>query len=82
MKYKRYLALQRKQIFTQGTRKLAKAKRGVLHKAKRSASDAIDMSQIPSEDISSEEAEELTKLSEETKKDGLSWDKAKAELGL
>jgi hypothetical protein len=61
---------------------LAKAKRGVLHKTKRSASDAIDLSQIPSEDISSEEAEELTKLSEETKKEGMSWDKAKAELGL
>jgi hypothetical protein len=61
---------------------MAKAKHGVLHKTKRSASDAIDLSQIPSEDISSEEAEELTKLSEETKKEGMSWDKAKAELGL
>lgn len=41
--------------------------------------DAVDLSQITSEVISLEEAEELAKLSEETKKDGLSWNKVKAE---
>jgi hypothetical protein len=61
---------------------MARAKRGVLNKPKRSAQDAVDLSQIPSEEISLEEAEELAKLSEETKKDGLSWNKVKAELGL
>ena len=42
----------------------------------------MDLSQVPSEEISLEEAEELARLSEETKKDGLSWNKVKAELGL
>ncbi|MGA9100102.1 MAG: hypothetical protein WB392_14350 [Methanotrichaceae archaeon] len=61
---------------------MAKAKPGVQHKTKRSAKDLADLSQIPSEEISLEEAKELARLSEETKKDGLSWNKVKAELGL
>jgi len=61
---------------------MARAKRGVPNKSKRSAQDGIDLSQTPSEEISLEEAEELAKLSAETKKDGLSWNKVKAELGL
>jgi hypothetical protein len=61
---------------------MTKAKRGVLNKPKRSKPDAMDLSQVPSEEISLEEAEDLARLSEETKKDGLSWNKVKAELGL
>jgi hypothetical protein len=61
---------------------MARAKRGVPNKPTRSDQDAIDLSQIPSEEISLEGAEELARLSAETKKDGLSWNKVKAELGL
>lgn len=61
---------------------MAKAKRAARHRTKGSALDMVDLGQIPSEEISLQEAEELTKLSVETKKDGLSWDKVKAELGL
>jgi hypothetical protein len=61
---------------------MARAKRGVPNKPARSDRDAIDLSQIPSEEISLEEAEELAMLSRETKKDGLSWNKVKAEFGL
>ncbi len=59
-----------------------KSKAWVQHKSKRSAKDIADLSQILWEEISLEEAEELARLSEETKKDGLSWNKVKAELGL
>ena len=61
---------------------MARAKRGVPSKPKRSDQDGIDLSQMPSEEISLEEAEELARLSSETKKDCLSWKKVKAELGL
>lgn len=61
---------------------MAKAKQAARHGTKGSALDRVDLGQIPSEEISLEEAEELTKLSAETKKEGLSWDKVKAELGL
>ena len=61
---------------------MAKAKYGVLHKNERSVSDAIELNQIPTEEISSEELLELAKLSKETEKDGISWDKLKAELEL
>ena len=61
---------------------MAKARRGIQHKTKKSSQDLADLSQIPSEEISLEEAEELARLSEETKKEGLSWNKVKAELGL
>ena len=61
---------------------MTKAKRGVQHKTNRSTLDMADLNHIPSEEISLEEAEELARLSEETKRDGLSWNKVKAELGL
>ncbi len=44
--------------------------------------DSIDLSQIPVEKISEEEAEELERLSRETDEDGISWECLKAELDL
>jgi hypothetical protein len=61
---------------------MTEVKHGVLHKTKRSVLGAVDLSQIPTEEISSEESLELVKLSKETEKDGISWNKFKAELGL
>ncbi len=61
---------------------MSRVKRGVAPKVKKSIIDSIDLSQIPVEKISEEEAKELARLSEETDKDGVSWKSLKAELGL
>jgi hypothetical protein len=61
---------------------MSKAKRGHPQKAKRPLLDSIDLSQIPVEKISKEEAEELERLSRETDEDGISWESLKAELDL
>ncbi|WP_456478514.1 hypothetical protein [Geoglobus ahangari] len=44
--------------------------------------ELIETGLIPEEEISEEEARELERLVEETKKDGISWDKLKVELDL
>ncbi|WP_048090576.1 hypothetical protein [Geoglobus acetivorans] len=44
--------------------------------------ELIETGLIPEEEISEEEARELERLAEETKKDGIPWDKLKAELDL
>ncbi len=61
---------------------MSKAKRGHPQKAKRSLLDSVDLSQIPVEKISEEEAEELERLSRETEEDGTTWESLKAELDL
>lgn len=59
---------------------MAIAKRARPKKAKSSILDSVDLSHIPVEEISEEEAKELKKLSKETDEDGISWESLKAEL--
>jgi hypothetical protein len=61
---------------------MPKIKHVSLPKANRSNLDSIEISRIPVERISDEEAAELAILSEETDKDGVSWKRLRAELGL
>jgi len=44
--------------------------------------EALEVGLIQEEDISEEEAKELDKLSNETRKVGIAWDEIKNELGL
>ena len=44
--------------------------------------EALEVGLIQEEDISEEEAKELDKLSNETRKVGIAWDELKNELGL
>ena len=44
--------------------------------------ELIEAGLIQEEEISEEEAKELDRLAEETKKNGIPWEKLKAELGL
>ncbi len=44
--------------------------------------ELIEAGLIQEEEIDEEEAKELDRLAEETRKDGISWEKLKAELGL
>lgn len=44
--------------------------------------ELIEAGLIQEEEISEEEAKELDRLAEETRKDGIPWEKLKAELGL
>ncbi|AAB89543.1 predicted coding region AF_1713 [Archaeoglobus fulgidus DSM 4304] len=44
--------------------------------------ELLEAGMIQEEEISEEEAKELDRLVEETKKNGIPWEKLKAELGL
>ena len=44
--------------------------------------EIIEAGLIQEEEISEEEAKELVRLAGETRKDGIPWEKLKAELGL
>ncbi|RUM33538.1 MAG: hypothetical protein DSY33_04285 [Archaeoglobus sp.] len=44
--------------------------------------ELIEVGLIQEEEISEEEAKELDRLAEETRKDGIQWEKFKAELDL
>jgi len=44
--------------------------------------ELIEAGLIQEEEIDEEEAKELDRLAEETKKNGIPWEKLKAELGL